>query len=602
MLSITLEKRLERFESSWDELASERIEDYLVGLDDRERPEMLSELIMIDLERRFRLGRCPEPFDDQLAVYQCRYPQLFADQTLAKKIDQHRHELMRRLLVPVSAQTSMGNTARTVLGGNATSVVGFDLPCEFGEFSLLRMIGRGGMGVVYEAKQHSPSRIVAIKVLNSDISPNAEAVSRFEREMELIASINNPGVVPVLGSGRAQGRLFYTMPLYRRGTLRDRMQSGSLSIREATQILLHVTRSVSAVHAVQIVHRDLKPGNILFSEDGTSLIADFGLSRHIDHSRSITRTGEIYGTPGYIAPERISGNNKQIDEFVVDIYSLGAILYDMLCGRPPFRGASCWETLSQAISDSPVAPARLNPKVDKDLNAICMKCLELEPKSRYQTCSELASDLENYLAGRPVVAKPQAQVAKAIRFAKRHPAKAGLIVSSLGLLVITLVAGFLLLKLSDQRHEIEIQNLLRRNEAYVANLANAAQSMTDRSMGWRGAALDALQVAADLQIPGQDSERLRTMVATTTVFHDLEPVATLAEGMWCDAISFDRSGQFLALGQNKDIDGFKVLIFRTDDLNATPYRLWIDCKTENDQRRAANHAKPEDGASDQLFT
>ncbi len=596
MLSIALEKQLEQFESTWDDQASERIEEYLVGLDDSERPEMLSELIMIDLERRYRLGQSQEQVDEQLAVYHGRYPQLFADTTVAKKIDEHRYELLRRVRVPAPVQTSMGGTAPTVQGGNVSSVVGLDLPFEFGEFSLLRMIGRGGMGVVFEAEQRSPRRIVAVKVLNGDISLDAEAVSRFEREMELIASINNPGVVPVLASGCVEGRHFYTMPFYRRGTLRDRMQSGNLAIREATQILLHVTHSVSAVHALKIVHRDLKPGNILFSEDGTSHIADFGLSRHIDHSRSITRTGEIYGTPGYIAPERIGGKNKQIDEFVVDIYSLGAILYEMLCGRPPFRGASAWETLTQAMSDSPVPPTRLNPQVDTDLDAICMKCLELQPKDRYQTCSELASDLENYLAGRPVMAKPPNQIAKGIRFAKRHPAKAGLIVSSLGLLVIGCLAGFLLLKLSNQKHELEIQDLLRRNEEFVANLANASQSMTDRSMGWRGNTLDALQDAADLQIPGRDSSRLRTMVATSTVLHDLEPVATLADGMWCDAVAFDRSGQFVALGQNKDIDGFHVLIYRADDLNAEPHRLWIDCKAENDQRRAANQVKPEDGA------
>lgn len=596
MLSIEAERRIERFEAAWDERAPERINQFLAGLDDRERPEVLSELVMIDLEQRYRLGASQKQIGDYLKAYRSQYPQLSENTPLGRKIDQHLLELRHLAQPTTTAATKKGATDRTHAGRSPTVAVVGRLPCEFGDFTLRRVIGRGGMGVVFEADQQSPNRTVALKILNGDISLDTEAASRFERETELIASINNSGVVPVLESGYVEGRCYYTMPLYRQGTLRDRIQSGSLTIREGVQVLLSVTRSVAAVHALQVVHRDLKPGNILFGEGVTPLIADFGLSRHVDDSRSLTRTGEIYGTPGYIAPERIQGNNKQIDDFVADIYSLGAILYDMLCGRPPFRGGSAWETLNQAMSDAPVPPERLNPKVDVDLNAVCLKCLERLPSERYQTCSELASDLENYLAGRPVTAKPPNLIVRANRFARRHPAKAGLIASALGFLVLSWLAGFLWLELSSERKELELQSLLRRNEAFVANLANAALSMTDRSMGWRGTTLSALQEAAELRIPGGDITRLRSMVATSTVLHDLEPLATLAEGMWCDAVAFDRSGTYLALGQNKDVDGFNVLIYQTDNLSAAPYYLWIDCKTENDRRRSVNRSKAEDGA------
>lgn len=602
MLSLTLEQKLECFESEWDRQSSDRLDEFIVGLTDAERLEMLSELIMIDLELRHRSGQSRLQIDQQLSEYYQRYSELTDHSVFQKKIDTHWQELQRKLQQSAFESRAETDFHTTIINADTPELAGFILPCAFGRFRLLSAIGSGGMGTVYKAEEKFPKRIVAIKILHPDFSRNEEAVARFERETQLISTIDDPRIVPVLESGVINHQHYYVMPFYRGGTLRNRIQNGKLSIRDAARLLLDLARSVAAVHKVKIVHRDLKPGNILFGEDGLPRIADFGLSRHIDHSRTLTRTGEIYGTPGYIAPERITTDNKQTDDFVADIYSLGAILYDMLCGRPPFRGATVWETLTQSLSDPPVSPTRLNPQVDSKLNTICLKCLETDPEERYLSCDDLADDLENYLQGRPIGAKRPSRFVRLRRFVKRHPAKAGFLAAGTSFIIVAFLAVVLSMELSANRKELEAQQLLRRIETYSRHLATAQQLISDRSIGWRSQSLDLLSEAARLEIPDRDLHWLRSLVATASTHRDLEPVATLAEGMWCDAVNFDPTGRFLALGQNKDYDGFQVLIYQANDLQADPYRLWIDCKKENEHRRERNQPKPEDGTREICFS
>ncbi len=600
MLSNESEKKLERFEAEWDSGAVVRFDQWVADLAGSERDELLSELIMIDAEKRFGRGTAPSIIDAWLRDRFRQYPPLAANPLLCGKIRHHllhlhRERQDRQSLSEADAQR-LGSEEKTLLDHSSLASQSFQLPYDFGDFTLLKLLDQGGMGMVYEARQRSLPRTVAVKVIRADIRFDAEAIERFDRETKLIAAIHDPHVVPILESGCTDHYHYYTMPFYRGGTLGDRIHHNSLTIVEATRVMLRISRTVAAVHELGIVHRDLKPRNILFADDGTPHVADFGLSRHTDQSRSLTRTGQIHGTPGYIAPERIDSDNKEVDDLLADQYSLGAILYALLCGRPPFRGVTAWETLIQARSGPPLPPIRLNQGLDRDLNTICMKALATRPEDRYASCSELADDLENYLSGRPIRARPPSLFERGTRLARRHPAKAGLIASTVGLAIIACFATVLWFRLNWQQRELDIQDQLRRNEIYSANVAKAAQRMADRSMGWRRESLDILTANARLDVPDRDLAQVRSMIATAAVHHDVSRIATLAHDVWCDAITFDPAGQFLAIGQNQDTDGFRVLIYRTDDLAADPYILWIDCEAENDKRRAAGDSKVEDGA------
>ena len=479
----------------------------------------------------------------------------------------------------------------------SSSGAGLSVPCQWGPFYLTRVLGSGGMGVVYKAMQKSPKRTIAVKVLHPEFANDSEAACRFEREIELLGKIDYEGVVPVYEAGVVNDRRYYVMPLLSGGTLRQRTQQGHLETREAAEILVELAKSVASAHLHGIVHRDIKPANVLFGNNGRPRIADFGLAKLYDSSHGLTRTGQICGTPGYIAPERIAATNKAGDDRPADIYSLGAVLYEMLCGRPPFRGQSVWETMNQALATTPVAPTRLNPAVDRDLETICLKCLEGEPRRRYVSANELKQDLDRYLAGKPIKARPPGPIERLVRNVRSQPMRSGLIAATLLLVVAGMVTMYLLQQLSIRGLEMEATRRLRDGETYLARLAEASELMTKRQTPWRKKTLDLLGQAAKLDVPNRDETRLRSLLAKAAVQHDLEPVATILPGIWCDCLAFDPSGQYLALGQNKDAAGFSVWIYRTDDWEAQPHRVWIDCAQDTMERRLKNHPKPEDGAA-----
>ena len=280
---------------------------------------------------------------------------------------------------------------------------GLELPVRWGDYELLEEIGRGGMGVVYRAQQHSLNRSVAIKMLVSGELASADDLERFQAEAESAARLDSPGIVPVHEVGSFNGRPFFSMKYIAGQTLSQRLAAGPMPPREAAALLRKVCLSVQYAHDQGVLHRDLKPSNILIDEDGQPHVTDFGLAKQVSDAVSLTRTGAVLGTPAYMAPEQAAGTRGT--GVASDVYSLGAILYHMLTGRPPFQAATPVETLLlvQAELDPP-RPHKLNPHVDRRISQICVRCLQKPIDLRYTSAGKLADELHAYLNDEPITA------------------------------------------------------------------------------------------------------------------------------------------------------------------------------------------------------
>lgn len=282
------------------------------------------------------------------------------------------------------------------------------LPAPFGDFEPLEEIGRGGMGVVYRARQISLSRTVALKMILRGSLASPVDVARFRVEAEAAARISHPNIVQVYEVGEHEGQPFFSMQLIEGRTLGQRLQEGPLTAHEAVAILLPVCRAISEAHRNGILHRDLKPSNILIDHGGRSYVTDFGLAKRLAGTdsdlESLTNSGAILGTPSYMAPEQAAGQKLSISP-ATDVYSLGAILYAMLTGRPPFQAPSPVDTVLMVLEQDPVLPRVFNPRVDPDLEMVAMKCLQKPVDLRYPDAGALADDLEAWTRHEPVSAR-----------------------------------------------------------------------------------------------------------------------------------------------------------------------------------------------------
>ncbi|HMF17443.1 MAG TPA: serine/threonine-protein kinase, partial [Gemmataceae bacterium] len=268
------------------------------------------------------------------------------------------------------------------------------MPRTFGDFELVEEIGRGGMGVVYKAWEKSLKRFVALKMILRGEHASGADLARFRGEAQSAAGLTHPNIVPVYKVDSENGQAYFSMKLVEGQTLSQRVKSGPLPPRDAARYLAAVSRAVHHGHQKGILHRDLKPANILIDGDDQPLVTDFGLAKRVEGGVSLTGTGAIVGTPSYMAPEQAAGNQRNPGP-AADIYSLGAILYELLTGRPPFLAATAVETLLLVRSEEPVRPRLLNPQIDPDLEFICRKCLEKNPEHRYASAQRLAEDLES---------------------------------------------------------------------------------------------------------------------------------------------------------------------------------------------------------------
>ncbi len=296
-----------------------------------------------------------------------------------------------------------------------------DTDWRFGNYQILEEIGRGGMGVIYRARQRHSRRIVALKRILSHHADSKETLARFRREAEAAASLDHPNILPIYEVGEGEDGLpFFSMKYAAGGSLLEARTALRRDPRRCVGLMAKVARAVQYAHSQGILHRDLKPGNIMLDARGEPMVSDFGLAKWLDGSSDLTRTLTIFGTPGYVAPEQIKGAAK-LTSGAADVYSLGAILFDLLAGRPPFLGEQALAVIQQASEKSAPKLHTLAPGLDRDLETICAKCLEREPRARYHSAAELAVDLERWLESRPIIARPPFLATRIRTWSRRNP-------------------------------------------------------------------------------------------------------------------------------------------------------------------------------------
>jgi serine/threonine protein kinase len=376
-------------------------------------------------------------------------------------------------------------------------------------YELLELLGQGGMGVVFKARQLSLNRLVALKILRSSTPVRSEQLARFQAEAEALARVQHPNIVQIHEVGEYEGRPFLVMEYIAGPTLAHDLQGRPQAPGRAAELLGILAGAVQAVHDCGIIHRDLKPANVLLAHRTlespgpgskrqpeaaesealvrfTPKITDFGLARRLGADSSQTTGGLIWGTPSYMAPEQVSGPAEHLGP-ATDIYALGAILYEVLTGRPPFGGASTEEVLARVLMEEPLSPAQLRPALPRDLVTICLKCLEKEPGKRYASAAQLAEDLQRFLAGKPITARPLGLPGRLWRWCRRRPLVAALTVTSSLLavaLVITVIAyESLLLKQTEQKLQTTEQEAAEKGK--VAEEERRQLSGEDRILGAR---------------------------------------------------------------------------------------------------------------------
>jgi WD40 repeat protein/tRNA A-37 threonylcarbamoyl transferase component Bud32 len=397
------------------------------------REQQLDEVLAAILEARAR-GWAP----DRRRLLAC-YPHLaddlarfFAGEDLVEKVAAPLRPDEPAAAQPASSDTTVGPHPSTEPSPGWPRVPGYEI---------LQEVARGGMGVVYKARQLRADRVVALKMILAGGHSSPAERKRFRREAEAVARLQHPNVVQIHEVGEHDGLPFFSLEFCPGGSLADKLAGTPLPPQAAARLVETLARAVHAAHRANVVHRDLKPANVLLLEDGTPKVTDFGLAKKLDVSGQ-TQTGAVVGTPSYMAPEQAGGRSKEMGP-ACDVYGLGAILYELLVGRPPFKAATALDTLMQVLSEEPVPVRRLQPKVPRDLETVCHKCLEKEPRQRYASAEELAEDLRRFGAGEPVAARPVGAVGRVVRWARRRPAVAGLLVAVVAAAAVGL-AGILL--------------------------------------------------------------------------------------------------------------------------------------------------------------
>ena len=330
-------------------------------------------------------------------------------------------------------------------------------------YEVLGVLGRGGIGIIYRVRHLKLNRDTALKMLLSGGYARPVEVTRFMREAQAVAALKHPNIVQIYDVGEVDARPYFTMELMEGGTLADKIVGTPQDAKRAAELTVTLAGAVQVAHQAEIVHRDLKPQNVLLTADGTPKIADFGLARHFDGDGGLTLDGVRVGTPSYMSPEQVSGKSDAVGP-AADIYALGAILYEMLTGRPPFRAATATETQRQVMEEEPATPSRLNAKVPRDLETICLKCLHKDPDRRYATAALLADDLRRFLNGEPIAARPTGSLERVTKWARRRPAPATMILGG-AVVTLLLIAGAVWLTLERGKLRLAVE----------ADLADVAQ-------------------------------------------------------------------------------------------------------------------------------
>jgi serine/threonine protein kinase/predicted Zn-dependent protease len=336
---------------------------------------------------------------------------------------------------------------------------------DFGDYELLEEIGRGGQGVVYRARQKSLNRIVALKVIGLAHWATEAHVKRFRMEAEAAAHLDDPRIVPIYEIGERDGACYFSMKLIEGGQLDEVIGSEPMPGRKAAELMAKLARTLHHAHQNGVLHRDVKPGNILIDAKGEPHLTDFGLARLVETESTVTRTLEVLGTPSYMAPEQAAGNNTQLTS-ATDVYGLGAVLYQLLTGHPPFVGGTTYETVRMVLETQPRQPRLWNPKVDRDLETICLKCLEKEPARRYASAEALAEDIERFLRNEPIRSRRSSRLEHVWRWCKRKPLVASLIAALILVVAIALTSALWeLRRVQAERALVKRANLSEQEKA-----------------------------------------------------------------------------------------------------------------------------------------
>jgi serine/threonine-protein kinase len=425
------------------------------------------------------------------------------------------------------------------------------------------VVGSGGMGVVYRARHVKLNRTVAIKMLLAGEYAREHELERFKREAESIASLCHANVVQVFDAGECDGHPYFVMEFMEGGSLAQRLDGRPRRPREAAAQVATLARAIHAAHAAGIMHRDLKPGNILIAADGTLKIADFGLARRSDQpepSGPLTLAGAHVGTPSYMSPEQAAGVATAFCP-LIDIYALGAVLYELLTGRPPFRGESAAETERQVLYDEPVPPIRLSPTVPRDLQTICLKCLQKDPARRYGSAADLADDLDRLSRGAPIHARPIGAAERALKWCQRRPATAMLLVTIVLALASATAGGLWLQRLRNERRA---EHLIRQTDAR-SEIA-AALPLLERlwqSRQWSDAA--GVLNAANARLGEAESSTLASQLAaaseTLDIARELDRIrqavpepATVGYSFFPAIDAYSRVFARIGIGRDVDVD------------------------------------------------
>jgi len=431
---------------------------------------------------------------------------------------------------------------------------------EIPGYEIQEVLGWGGMGVVYRAWQQMLSRMVALKMVQAGPQASPQALARFRVEAEAVARLNHPNIVQIHEVGQHAGCPFLVLELVEGPNLARSLAGTPQAIARAVELVETLARAIHSAHRHGVIHRDLTPANILLTGDGAPKITDFGLAKIVIGGAGLrTQTGELLGTPSYMAPEQAAGRHRAVGA-ATDVYALGAILYEVLTGRPPFKAESVLETLRQVMADEPVAPSRLRPRLPRDLETICLKCLRKEPAQRYDGAEALAEELKRFREGRPILARRSSSAERLWRWCRRNPALAGANIAAAGLTTILAVVSTVAAwtfhgqrdqivqqrdQISQDYDRIQLAEADTRKNLYAALSAQARATRFSRQVGqrfdsWR-AVRQAAEIARELKLTPDSFDRLRDEAIACLALPDLKPtddiIPTPPPGVYC--ASFD---------------------------------------------------------------
>jgi WD40 repeat protein len=420
----------DRFEDDWLAGRRPQLEPFLELVLQADRPALLRELLALELDYRRQCGEQPTA-----AEYRLRLPEYagLIDAAIAAQLTNDGDNITTRWQRPDFALE-----CRETLTTHAGTALALPAGAPPDGYEILGELGRGGMGVVYKARHLQLDRVVALKRILAGGYASAAELDRFKDEARAIARLQHPNIVQIHDVGEQGGLPYFSLEYCPGGSLDKRLAGTPLPPHEAAALLETLARAMHAAHQMGVVHRDLKPANVLIAADGTAKVTDFGLAKRLD-AACRTATGAVMGTPSYMAPEQAVGQKGQVGP-ATDVYALGAILYECLTGRPPFKAATTLETLRQVVHDEPVPPRQLQSRTPRDLETITLKCLQKEAGKRYASAAELAEDLRRFQAGEPIAARPVGRAERLWRWCRRNPGVATL-TAMVALLVLAALLG-----------------------------------------------------------------------------------------------------------------------------------------------------------------